>query len=47
MLEKEIENLAEGSTGQTELSRALLKEEIFINYFPIDKQKNEESHCLF
>ena len=39
MLEKNIENLAEGSTGQTELSRVRLGEEIFINLHPKDTQK--------
>lgn len=39
MLEKNIENLAEGSTGQTELSRARLEDEIFINCLPIKSQK--------
>lgn len=39
MVEKNIENLAEGSTGQTELSRVRLGEEIFINLPPKDIQK--------
>ena len=39
MLEKNIENLAEGSTGQTELSRVRLEDEIFINCLPIKSQK--------
>ena len=39
MVEKNIESLAEGSTGQTELSRVRLGEEIFINLPPKDIQK--------
>ena len=39
MVEKNIESLAEVSTGQTELSRVRLGEEIFINLPPKDIQK--------
>lgn len=39
MLEKEIENLAEGSTGQIELSRERLGNEIIIMYTSLDNQE--------
>ena len=39
MLEQEIENLAEGSTGQIELSRERLGNEIIIMYTSLDNQE--------